>query len=89
MSADDFFFAIEVPHPPPREMIRELTTQVCSRLGCPHEGLPALLDAVQAALVSAGRPDSSCALRFRASGGSLQIAVSTPAGEVWQTSRDI
>jgi hypothetical protein len=90
VAAEEFFFAIEVPVPPAREMIDELTLQVVRRIGCDDKGTPALLDAVRSALAAAARASQlPCELRFRAHDRRLHIAVSSPAGEVWQTSREI
>jgi hypothetical protein len=84
----DFFFALAVSGGASREMLDDLVARVLERAGSSGDGVAALGEALHAALANAPR-DQLIDVRFSAGAGQLRIVVSSPAGDIWQTSRDI
>jgi hypothetical protein len=86
----DFVFALAVSGGTSRDMLRDLTARVLTHIGQPAGGARALADDLQAAITKAtaggGMPVT---VRFQGRDGRLHIVVSSAAGEIWQTSREI
>jgi hypothetical protein len=83
----DFFFALAVSGGASRELFHDLVAHVLERAGSGGDGI-ALGDELHAAVVSGAR-DQTVDVRFSAEAGRLLIVVSSQAGAIWQTSRDI
>jgi hypothetical protein len=84
----DFFFALAVSGGASREMLHELVAQVLQRAGSSGDGSATLGDEVHAAIASSAR-GQTVDVQFSAAAGRLRIVVSSAAGAIWQTSRDI
>jgi hypothetical protein len=84
----DFFFALAVSGGAPREMVLELVARVLDQAGCSGDGASALGDELHAAIAQGSR-NQTVDVRFSAAAGRLQIVVSSRAGAIWQTCRDI
>jgi hypothetical protein len=84
----DFFFALAVSGGASREMLHELVAHVLEWAGSSGDGVAALGDELHAAVAS-GPTDQTVDVRFSADAGRLQIVVSSQAGAIWQTFRDI
>ena len=84
----DFFFALVVSGGASREMLVDLVSRVLERAGSSGDGVTALGDELHAAIAKGPR-DQPVDVRFSAEADRLRIVVSSQAGELWQTSRDI
>jgi hypothetical protein len=84
----DFVFALAVSGGAPREMLLELVARVLDQVGCSGDGGASLGDELHAAMAQGAR-DQPVDIRFRAEAGRLEIVVSSPAGAIWRTFRDI
>jgi hypothetical protein len=84
-----FFFALAVSGGLSRDLLTELAARVLERAGSAGDGAAALGEALHAAIARAGAAADLVDIRFRAGDGRLHIVVSSHAGEIWQTSRDI
>jgi len=84
----DFFFALVVSGGASREMLVDLVAHVLERAGRSGDGAAALGDELHAAITTGPR-DQPIDVRFTAEAGRLRIVVSSQAGDIWQTSRDI
>ena len=84
----DFFFGLAVSGGASREMLDDLVARVLERAGSSGDGVAALGEELHAALANAPR-DQLIDVRFSAEAGQLRIVVSSQAGDIWQTSRDI
>ena len=91
MADHEFFFAIEVSgRPTSLDLVRELVSRVLAQVGCPHDKVPALVDAVQIAVTrGAAAGGSTRLLKFVVHDGRLDIAVSSGDGPPWSSSCDI
>ena len=72
-----------------REMLTELLARVLERAGGQEDGAAGLAGELHAAVVKASKQHQPIEVRFTAERGQLQIAVVSPEGEIWQTSRDV
>jgi hypothetical protein len=84
----DFFFGLAVSGGASREMLDDLVARVLERAGSTGDGVSALGGELHAAIAKAPR-DQAIDVRFSAGSGQLRIVVSSKAGDIWQTSRDI
>jgi hypothetical protein len=84
----DFFFALAVSGGASREMLVDLVAHVLERAGGSGDGVAALGDELHAAIANGPR-DQPVDVQFSAEAGRLRIVVSSQAGDIWQTSRDI
>ena len=84
----EFFFGLAVSGGASREMIDDLVARVLERAGSSGDGVAALGEELHAVLATAPR-DQLVDVRFSAEAGQLRIVVSSQAGDIWQTSRDI
>jgi hypothetical protein len=84
----EFFFGLAVSGGASREMLDDLVARVFERAGSSGDGVAALSEELQAAIAKAPR-DQPIDVRFSAEAGQLKVVVSSPAGDLWQTSRDI
>ena len=69
-------------------MLAELVARVLERAGSAGDGAASLGDELHAAVASGPR-DQAVDVSFSAEGGLLTIVVSSRAGAIWQTSREI
>ena len=88
MEPFDFFFGLAVSGGASREMLDDLVARVLERAGSTGDGAGALGEELHAAIAKAPR-DQPIDVRFSAEAGQLRIVVSSEAGDIWQTSRDI
>ena len=88
MVPPDFFFALAVSGSASREMRLELVAHVLDQAGCSGDGAASLGDELHAAVTSGAR-DQPVEVRFSAEAGRLEIVVSSQAGAIWQTFREI
>jgi hypothetical protein len=84
----DFFFALAVSGGASREMLVDLVAHVLERVGGSGDGVAGLGEELHAA-VAMGPRDQPVDVRFSTEAGQLRIVVSSQAGDIWQTSRDI
>jgi hypothetical protein len=84
----DFVFALAVSGGTSREMLLELVAHVLDQVGCSGDGAASLGNELLAAVTSGAR-DQPVDVRFSAEAGRLEIVVSSQAGAIWQTFRDI
>ena len=84
----EFFFGLAVSGGASREMLDDLAARVLERAGSSGDGAAALGAELHAAIASAPR-DQPIDVRFSAEAGRLRVVVSSPAGDIWQTSRNI
>ena len=88
MVPSDFFFALAVSGGASREMLAELVARVLERAGSAGDGASSLGDELHAAVASGPR-DQAVDVSFSAEAGLLTIVVSSRAGAIWRTSRQI
>jgi hypothetical protein len=84
----DFVFALAVSGGASREMLLELVAHVLDQVGCAGDGAASLGDELHAVVARAAR-EQPVDVRFRAEAGRLEIVVSSRAGAIWQTFRDM
>ena len=91
MADHEFFFAIELSgRPASIDMLRELASRVLGQVGRGGKAVPALVDALETAVVrTAAMSASTCLLQFFAHDGRLDVAVSSGDGPPWRISHDI
>jgi hypothetical protein len=89
VAAPEFLFAIELSGPvPPRDMIRDLASQILAHAGLPNDEAPTLVDALHAAVDRSGSAGGvSCRVRFHAHDGTLEIDVTSGDTKIWSDSR--
>lgn len=89
--AQDFFFALEFSSQGvPVDLLEALAEHVLGHVGSSGLPLPELTQALQTAVdkgTAAGA--HRCDVQFRASGGKLDIVVSSNGGRIWQNSLPI
>jgi hypothetical protein len=85
----DFLFALAVSGGTSRDMLRDLTARVLAHIGQSAGGARTLADDLQAAVTKATAGGMPVTVRFQGRDGRLHIVVSSAAGEIWQTSREI
>ena len=91
MTTDDFFFALEFSSQGvPADLLEALAAHVLEHVGSSGAPMPELTRALQTAVdkgTAAGV--HRCDVQFRASGGKLDIVVSSNGGRIWQDSLPI
>ena len=84
----DFFFGLAMSGGASREMLEDLVARALERAGSSGDGVGALGRELHAAIAKAPS-DQPIDVRFSVAAGQLRIVVSSQAGDIWQTSRDI
>jgi hypothetical protein len=91
VTTHDFFFALEFSSQGvPADLLEELAAHVLAHVGSSAAPMPELTQALQTAVdkgTAAGV--HRCDVQFRASGGKLDIVVSSNGGRIWQDSLPI
>jgi hypothetical protein len=84
----DFLFALDMSGEPPFDgMLAELARAVLGHVGCASPAIDALTGQLGAALAErAANGTRRCEVRFRASGGELEIIVAGAGRPDWRTS---
>ena len=89
MAPPEFFFAIDLTdHASSRELFLEVVRRVLAQAGCACNGtiLDSLLAAIEKSSSGAVEP---CRVTFVAQDGRLDIALSSAAGQLWQTTEPL